>query len=213
MSLNLVQSKMKKMFLLASLGLIFTSLTSPLANGMMSIPLKKRPVNTNLYPNRSPGTLRNLDDVARKTGGKIIKSSKRSDRISFKIAGMMAFKDAFHRADPQLLEPIYEVEVLCSDEVTGAVMGDLQTRRAMIEGMDTHGHYQKIIAKVPLSEMQDYQSTLKSISQGKAKYKMTFDNYHPVSYEIQKKLMEELYGAARGRLIAKYLLLVVEINL
>lgn len=88
MSLNLVQSKMKKMFLLASLGLIFTSLTLPLANGMMSIPLKKRPVNTNLYPNRSPGTLRNLDDVARKTGGKIIKSSKRSDRISLKIAGI-----------------------------------------------------------------------------------------------------------------------------
>ncbi len=120
-----------------------------------------------------------------------------SNDISFKIAGMMAFKDAFHRADPQILEPIYLVEVLCSDEVTGAVMGDLQTRRAMIEGMDTHGHYQKIIAKVPLSEMQDYQSTLKSITQGKAKYKMQFDTYSPVSYEIQKKLMEEYQKHAK----------------
>jgi hypothetical protein len=88
MSPNIVLSKMKKMVLLASLGLIFTSLTSPLTNGMMSIPLKKRPINTNLYPNRSPGTLRNLDDVARKTGGKIIKSSKRSEGISLKIAGI-----------------------------------------------------------------------------------------------------------------------------
>ncbi|MFA6262125.1 MAG: elongation factor G [Bacteroidia bacterium] len=123
-----------------------------------------------------------------------------SNDISFKIAGMMAFKDAFHRADPQLMEPIYTVEVLCSDDVTGAVMGDLQTRRAMIEGMDTHGHYQKIIAKVPLSEMQDYQSTLKSISQGKAKYKMQFGNYSPVSFDIQKKLIEEYQKHAKDDL-------------
>lgn len=123
-----------------------------------------------------------------------------SNDISFKIAGMMAFKDAFHRADPQLMEPIYLVEVLCSDDVTGAVMGDLQTRRAMIEGMDTHGHYQKIIAKVPLSEMQDYQSTLKSISQGKAKYKMQFENYSPVSFDIQKKLIEEYQKHAKDDL-------------
>lgn len=123
-----------------------------------------------------------------------------SNDISFKIAGMMAFKDAFHRADPQLLEPIYTVEVLCSDDVTGAVMGDLQTRRAMIEGMDTHGHYQKIIARVPLSEMQDYHSTLKSISQGKAKYKMHFENYSPVSYDIQKKLVEDYQKHAKDEL-------------
>lgn len=123
-----------------------------------------------------------------------------SNDISFKIAGMMAFKDAFHRADPQILEPIYTVEVLCSDDVTGAVMGDLQTRRAMIEGMDTHGHYQKIIAKVPLSEMQDYQATLKSISQGKAKYKMTYDNYAPVNFDIQKKLIEDYQKHAKDDL-------------
>lgn len=123
-----------------------------------------------------------------------------SNDISFKIAGMMAFKDAFHRADPQLMEPVYLVEVLCDDEVTGAVMGDLQTRRAIIEGMDTHGHYQKIIAKVPLSEMQDYQSTLKSLSQGKAKYSMKFDSYQAVAFDIQKKLVEEYLKTAKDDL-------------
>ncbi len=73
-----------------------------------------------------------------------------SNDLSFKIAGMMAFKQAFQQADPLLLEPIYQVDVLCPDDLTGAVIGDLQTRRAMLEGMDTEGHFQKISAKVPL---------------------------------------------------------------
>ncbi|MCF8254967.1 MAG: elongation factor G [Bacteroidia bacterium] len=123
-----------------------------------------------------------------------------SNDISFKIAGMMAFKDAFHNADPQILEPVYTVEVLCPDEVTGSVMSDLQSRRAMIEGMDISGHYQKITAKVPLSEMQDYQSTLKSLTQGKAKYNMQFDTYHAVSYDIQKKLIEEYQKHAKDEM-------------
>jgi elongation factor G len=113
---------------------------------------------------------------------------------------MMAFKDAFHRADPQLMEPVYMVEVLCNDDITGAVMGDLQTRRGIIEGMDTYKHYQKINAKVPLSEMQDYQSSLKSISQGKANYSMKFDSYQPVAYEIQKKLVEDYLKIAKDDL-------------
>jgi elongation factor G len=123
-----------------------------------------------------------------------------SNDISFKIAGMMAFKDAFHNADPQILEPVYTVEVLCPDEVTGSVMSDLQSRRAMIEGMDISGHYQKITAKVPLSEMQDYQSSLKSLTQGKAKYNMQFDTYHAVSYDIQKKLIEEYQKHAKDEM-------------
>ncbi|MFI5222034.1 MAG: elongation factor G [Bacteroidia bacterium] len=114
-----------------------------------------------------------------------------SNDISFKIAGMMAFKEAFHLANPQVLEPIYTVEILCPDEITGAVMGDLQTRRGIIEGMDTQGHYQKINAKVPLVDMQDYSSTLRSISQGRAKYKMQFSEYQVVPAEMQKKLIAE----------------------
>jgi len=121
-----------------------------------------------------------------------------SNDISFKIAGMMAFKQAFHDANPLVLEPIYKIEILCPDEITGAVMGDMQTRRGIIEGMDTQGHYQKIIAKVPLTDMQDYSSTLRSISQGRAKYKMQFSDYQAVPSEIQKKLIADYQKEEKG---------------
>jgi elongation factor G len=116
-----------------------------------------------------------------------------SNDLSFKIAGMMAFKQAFQQADPLLLEPIYQVDVLCPDDLTGSVIGDLQTRRAMLEGMDTEGHFQKISARVPLAEMDDYSSSLRSLSQGRAKFRMKFHEYLPVPFDMQKKLTEE-YG-------------------
>jgi elongation factor G len=119
-----------------------------------------------------------------------------SNDISFKIAGMMAFKQAFQQADPQLLEPIWQVEVLCPDELTGAVMGDLQTRRAIVEGIDTEGHFQKIIAKVPLAEMDGYSSALRSLTQGRARFHMRFNAYAPVPFELQRKLVEEYHKHA-----------------
>jgi elongation factor G len=114
-----------------------------------------------------------------------------SNDISFRIAGIMAFKDAFQKADPQVLEPICTVEVLCPEELTGSVMGDLQSRRGMVEGIDSEGHFQKVIAKVPLAEMHDFSSSLRSITQGRAKFKMQFASYQSVSYELQRKLTEE----------------------
>ena len=114
-----------------------------------------------------------------------------SNDISFRLAGLKAFKEAFAHADPQLLEPMYQVEVLCPDDITGNVMGDLQTRRAMVEGMDTEGHFQKIIARVPLAEMHDYSSSLRSITQGRAKFRMHFLEYAPVPHDIQQKLSTE----------------------
>jgi elongation factor G len=114
-----------------------------------------------------------------------------SNDISFKIAGMMAFRQAFQQADPQLLEPVYLVEVLCPDDLTGAVMGDLQTRRAMVEGIDNAGHFQKIIAKVPLAEMDGYSSSLRSLTQGRSKFSMAFDEYTPVPFDLQRKLVDE----------------------
>lgn len=114
-----------------------------------------------------------------------------SNDISFKIAGLQAFRQAFLQADPQLLEPVYRVEVLCADDLTGAVMGDLQSRRAIVEGMDSEGSFQKIIAKVPLAEMDGYSSALRSLSQGRARFSMQFDAYVPVPYELQRKLAEE----------------------
>lgn len=120
-----------------------------------------------------------------------------SNDISFKLAGLKAFKDAFGQADPQILEPIYNVEVLCPSDLTGAVMGDLQTRRAFVEGIDTEGHFQKIVAKVPLAEMADYSSSLRSITQGRAKFRLHFHEYAPVPYDLQKKLHEDYAKTAK----------------
>ncbi len=113
-----------------------------------------------------------------------------SNDISFQLAASGAFREAFSKANPQLLEPVYRVEILCPDESTGDVMGDLQTRRAMISGMDTEGHYQKILADVPLAEMNDYGSTLRSITGGKAKFLMKFAEYQLVPQNVQQHLMK-----------------------
>jgi elongation factor G len=114
-----------------------------------------------------------------------------SNDISFKIAGMMAFKEAFHAAEPQLLEPIYEVETEAPEGVMGDVMSELQTRRSVIMGMDNRGGYQVIKARTPLAELDKFNTSLRSISQGKAKVKMKFADYAPVPGEIQRKLTEE----------------------
>ena len=116
-----------------------------------------------------------------------------SNDISFKIAGMMAFKEAFRNADPQILEPVYQIDVMSPDELTGAVIGDLQTRRAMVEGMDAEGHFTKITATVPLAEMHDYSSSLRSITQGRARFSMQFREYAAVPVDLQRKLQDE-YG-------------------
>ncbi|MDQ3143042.1 MAG: elongation factor G [Bacteroidota bacterium] len=111
-----------------------------------------------------------------------------SNDMAFQIAGTMAFKEAFAHAGAQILEPVYDLEILCSDTVMGDVMGDLQTRRAIIMGMDSDGHYQKVKAKVPLSEMHNYSSALRSLSQGRAKFSMKMAEYAPVTPDIQQKL-------------------------
>ena len=119
-----------------------------------------------------------------------------SNDLSFKIAGLMAFKQAFQQADPQILEPVYTVTILCPDDLTGSIVSDLQTRRAVIEGMDTEGHFTKVIAKVPLAEMHDYSSSLRSITQGRAKFRMQFHEYIPVSYDLQRRLIDAYHKTA-----------------
>lgn len=119
-----------------------------------------------------------------------------SNDISFKIAGMMAFKQAFQQADPLLLEPVYAVTVSCPDDQTGAIIGDLQTRRALMEGMSTEGHFNKVTARVPLAEMHDYYSSLRSLTQGRAKFRMHFQEYAAVPPEIQRKLIDEYHKTA-----------------
>ncbi|MEX6687216.1 elongation factor G [Danxiaibacter flavus] len=114
-----------------------------------------------------------------------------SNDIAFKLAGLQAFRQAFQQASPQILEPIYQVEILCPDELTGAVMGELQTRRGLVEGIEVEGNFQKIIARMPLAEMDGYSSSLRSLTQGRAKFKSKFLEYFPVPYEIQQKLIED----------------------
>ncbi len=114
-----------------------------------------------------------------------------SNDMAFKLAGMMAFKQAFQLADPQLLEPIYAVEVRCPDEITGNIMGDIQSRRGMVLGMNTDGHFTVVKAQIPHSEMHQYSSSLRSLSQGRARFTMKFDHYAAVSGEQQRKLIDE----------------------
>jgi elongation factor G len=125
-----------------------------------------------------------------------------SNDISFKIAGLMAFKQAFQQADPQILEPFYQLTVLCPDELTGNIISDLQSRRGVIEGMDTEGHFTKVSARVPLAEMQDYSSSLRSITQGRAKFRLEFSEYASAPFDIQRRLIDEYTKTAREELVS-----------
>ncbi|HON18122.1 MAG TPA: elongation factor G, partial [Salinivirgaceae bacterium] len=113
-----------------------------------------------------------------------------SNEISFKLAGSKAFSEAFRNAAPKILEPVYRVEVFVPADYMGDVMSDLQTRRAMIEGMSSEGAHEKITARVPLAEMNKYSTTLSSLTSGKAIYSMEFLEYAPVPGEIQEKLIK-----------------------
>jgi len=111
-----------------------------------------------------------------------------SNDISFKIAGMMAFKEAFMKAEPLLLEPIIDLEVMVPEEIVGDVMGDLQTRRSLIMGIDTNANYQVIKARTPLAELDRYSTTLRSLSQGRGTFSQQFADFAPVPFDVQQKL-------------------------
>lgn len=97
----------------------------------------------------------------------------------------------------QILEPIYEIEVMVPEEKMGDVMTDLQSRRAIILGMGSDGSFQVIKAKVPLSEMHKYSTSLSSITSGRASFTMTFIEYSQVPGDIQGKLLKEYEEAAK----------------
>ena len=114
-----------------------------------------------------------------------------SNEAAFKTAARMAFRDAFMKANPQLLEPVYEVTVTVPSEFMGDVMSDLGTRRGQIQGMDAEGALQQIKAHVPLEELDHYSTRLKSMTQGSATYTRTFAHYAPVPFEIQDRVIKE----------------------
>lgn len=115
-----------------------------------------------------------------------------SSEMAFKVAASMAFKEGMKKANPVLLEPVFKVEVVTPEDYMGDVMGDLNSRRGRIEGMEARqGGAQAINAMVPLSEMFGYSTDLRSATQGRATYTMIFDHYEEVPNSIAKKIMEQ----------------------
>ena len=117
-----------------------------------------------------------------------------SSEMAFHIAGSMAFKEAMKKANPVLLEPIMKVEVTMPEEYMGDVIGDINSRRGRIEGMDDVGGGKIIRAFVPLSEMFGYSTDLRSRTQGRGNYSMFFDKYEQVPKSVQEKVLAEKNG-------------------
>ncbi|EOS75921.1 elongation factor G [Lachnospiraceae bacterium 10-1] len=112
-----------------------------------------------------------------------------SSEMAFHIAGSMAFKDAMQKASPILLEPIMKVEVTMPEDYMGDVIGDINSRRGRIEGMDDIGGGKMVRAFVPLSEMFGYSTDLRSKTQGRGNYSMFFEKYEPVPKNVQEKVL------------------------
>jgi elongation factor G len=112
-----------------------------------------------------------------------------SDEMSFKIAGLMAFKKGFKEAKPILLEPIYEIEVTVPDKYMGEIMGDLTSKRGKIMGMDAIGGNQTVKAQIPLSEIHQYATRLRSMTQGRGIYTRRFSHYDEVPREVTEKII------------------------
>jgi elongation factor G len=114
-----------------------------------------------------------------------------SSEMAFKIAGSMAFKDAYAKADPVLLEPIMEVEVSVPDDAVGAVNGDLNSRRGRLQGMEPRGGMTSIKAEVPMAEILTYSQALTSLTGGRGDYHMHFLRYEEVPSHIAQKIIDE----------------------
>ena len=118
-----------------------------------------------------------------------------SSEMAFKIAGSMAFKAACKGAGPILLEPVMGVEVVCPEDFTGDVIGDLSSRRGRIQGIEARGNTQVIGAHVPLAQMFGYATDLRSKTQGRATYTMQFDHYEPTPQSVSEEVIAKVKGA------------------
>lgn len=114
-----------------------------------------------------------------------------SNELSFMLAARNAFSEAFKNAGPKILEPIYDLEVFVPSDFMGDVMSDLQGRRALIMGMDSEAGYQKLQAKIPLTELSNYSISLSSITGGRASFTTKFASYELVPNDIQQQLIKE----------------------
>jgi elongation factor G len=121
-----------------------------------------------------------------------------SDEHSFRAAGRKAFRAAMEKVKPSILEPIMDVEISAPQENSGDIMGDLNSRRGRVQGMETSGKNQVIKAQVPMSEMLNYQSTLNSITAARGSFHMQFSHYDPVPGNLAQKVIEQ--SRAEGRI-------------
>jgi elongation factor G len=117
-----------------------------------------------------------------------------SSEMAFKIAGSMAFKEAARKARPVLLEPIMAVEVVTPEVYMGDVIGDLNSRRGRVGGMEQRGNSQVIRSQVPLSEMFGYATDLRSRTQGRATYTMQFHSYQQTPTSVQEEIVARVRG-------------------
>ncbi|MDP9212254.1 MAG: elongation factor G, partial [bacterium] len=113
-----------------------------------------------------------------------------SNEMAFKVAGSMAVREAVRKAKPYLLEPVMKVEVTTPEDFMGDVIGDLNSRRGRVEGMEERGEAKVVKAFVPLATMFGYATDLRSMTQGRAAYSMEFDHYA----EVPKQVGEEIIG-------------------
>ncbi|MEG2641060.1 MAG: elongation factor G, partial [Eubacterium sp.] len=113
-----------------------------------------------------------------------------SSEMAFKVAGSMAFKNGMRKADPVIMEPVFKLEVVIPEEYMGDVMGDINSRRGRVEGMEMRAGAQVINGMVPLSEMFGYATSLRSKTQGRGVYTMQFSHYEAVPKSVAEKIME-----------------------
>ena len=111
-----------------------------------------------------------------------------SNVMCFEIAARAAFREGMRQADARLLEPIMKVEVVTPEEYMGDIIGDLNSRRGLVNGMDQRGNARVVDAFVPLAQMFGYVNTLRSLSQGRAQYTMIFDHYAEVPREVAETI-------------------------
>src|SRR5499427_1800592 len=122
-----------------------------------------------------------------------------SDEHSFRAAGRKAFRNAMEKVKPTLLEPIMDVEIDAPQDCSGDIMGDLNSRRGRVQGMDTRGKNQVVKAQVPMAEMLNYQSTLNSITAARGSFHMQFSHYDPVPGQLAQKIVQQARDEGRIR--------------
>ena len=115
-----------------------------------------------------------------------------SSVMAFEIAARAAFREGMEKAGPSLLEPIMKVEVVTPEEYMGDIIGDLNSRRGQVAGMDSRGNAHVVDAMVPLANMFGYVNTLRSMSQGRAQYSMQFDHYDQVPQAVADEVRAKL---------------------